>query len=71
MKYLKQKGSGHVYVWSEALSQRDDMEPYEPPAPQTPAENAEEPSAESSGLEAALENFRRDVSKRKPKAGEA
>jgi hypothetical protein len=26
MKYLKQKGTGEIYVWTETLAQRDDME---------------------------------------------
>lgn len=29
-KYLIQEGSGHVYVWSEALAARKDMRPYDP-----------------------------------------
>lgn len=27
--FLRQKGSGHVYMWTATLAQRDDMEPYE------------------------------------------
>lgn len=34
MKLLKQKGSGHVYVWTPFLAERSDMEPYEPQVPQ-------------------------------------
>lgn len=29
-KYLIQDGSGHIYVWSEALAARKDMRPYDP-----------------------------------------
>lgn len=71
MKYLKQKGSDYVYPWTEALSQRDDMEPYEPPVTETPAQNLERAAPEVPSLEGAIENFRRDVSKRKPRTGEA
>lgn len=28
-KLLKQTTTGEIYVWTEALSKRDDMEPYE------------------------------------------
>ena len=28
-KLLRQKGSGHIYVWTPQLAQRDDMEPHE------------------------------------------
>lgn len=28
-KLLRQKTSGHIYVWTEGLAKRDDMEPYE------------------------------------------
>jgi len=31
-RLLKQKGSGHIYVWTPILADRPDMEPYEPPA---------------------------------------
>lgn len=35
MKLLKQKTSGEIYVWTEILAQRDDMEDYivVPPEP--------------------------------------
>lgn len=26
-EYLKQSGSGHIYVWTEALAKREDMTP--------------------------------------------
>ncbi|MDA8126075.1 MAG: Arm DNA-binding domain-containing protein [Deltaproteobacteria bacterium] len=29
-RYLIQDGSGHIYIWSEALAKRKDMRPYDP-----------------------------------------
>lgn len=29
-RYLIQEGSGHIYIWSEALAKRKDMRPYDP-----------------------------------------
>jgi hypothetical protein len=49
MKLLKQKGSGAIYVWTQFLAERSDMEPYEPQVPQliTPPEpEVVEPVAE-------------------------
>jgi hypothetical protein len=81
-KLLRQKTSGHIYVWTEALASRDDMEPYEPqakPAPeQNPNENSETAQPETVadlGIEDALEAFRKEVRKpgrkAKPQPGEA
>jgi len=81
-KLLKQKTSGHIYVWTAALAQRDDMEPYEPQAKpaqeQNPNENSETAKPEikeSLGIQDALEVFKKEAIKpvRKPKqqAGEA
>jgi len=28
-KLLRQKGSGHIYVWTPQLAEREDMEPHE------------------------------------------
>ena len=41
-KYLIQDGSGHIYVWSEALAARKDMWPYDH---QTKGSKALEPTA--------------------------
>lgn len=72
-KLLRQIPSGHIYVWTENLASRDDMEPYELPVvaentSENPVEaSAEEPPAE--GLDDAKAAFRRQVSKvgRKPR----
>lgn len=32
-KYVRQKDTGHVYVWSPELDLRTDMEPCDPPEP--------------------------------------
>lgn len=82
MKLLKQRGSGHIYPWTQALAARADMEPYEPPAQpvqeQNPNENPETAKPEikeSLGIQDALEAFKKEAIKpvRKPKqqAGEA
>lgn len=41
-KYLQQKGSGHVYVWTEALAKRTDMIPCDGPG-QTKTEEDKQP----------------------------
>jgi len=50
MKLLKQKGSGAIYVWTQFLAERSDMEPYEPQVPQLispPEPEVVEPVAEA------------------------
>ena len=42
-RFLKQKPSGYIYPWTEALAARPDMEPYEPPKPEPKPELAPEP----------------------------
>jgi len=51
-KLLRQKGSGHLYVWSPQLAARDDMEEVEVQQPTAkveeqpePVEQAQEPEA--------------------------
>lgn len=76
MKLLKQKGTGDIYVWTEGLAERDDMEEFTrgeaPPAPEMPAEEgnpSENPDTETAepaveeGLADAAEAFRKSVSK--------
>ena len=71
MKLLKQKGSGSIYVWTEALAQRSDMEPYERPVSkpvveENTNENQEPVAAEPSpapDIADALAAFRKDVPK--------
>jgi len=41
-KYLQQQGSGHVYVWTEALAKRADMVPCDGPG-QTKSEEDNQP----------------------------
>ena len=71
-KLLKQIHTGHIYVWTENLASRDDMEPYErPQVTENTSENPVEASAEQSpdtDLQGAVEAFRRQVTKagRKP-----
>lgn len=75
-KLLKQKTSGHIFVWTPQLAERSDMEPYElaPPSSQVQentSENSVNTSAEESTpdpLEDAKAAFRRQVGKvgRKP-----
>ena len=78
MKLLKQKGTGDIYVWTELLAARDDMEEVGSPAEhvEAPAPEAEEeantsenPDTETAepavdeGLADAAEAFRKSVSK--------
>lgn len=65
-KLLRQKWSGHVFVWSEQLAARDDMEPYEP---ETPVQNPDM-KPNKSGLDEAIEIFRAEVSKPRRKKDE-
>lgn len=66
-KLLRQTTTGTVYVWTERLAERPDMEPYErPSAPEIPNENTAQASAETEPrpeLSEAIEAFRRQVSK--------
>jgi hypothetical protein len=69
-KLLKQTTTGTIYVWTERLAERPDMEPYEPPQrAEIPNENTEKASAETTPpeprpeLQDAIEAFRRQVSK--------
>lgn len=57
-RLLKQKGSGHVYVWTALLAERPDMEPYEP---ETPAQNPPVSSPELPPLDDALKVFQQEV----------
>jgi hypothetical protein len=76
-KLLKQKTSGHIYVWTANLAARDDMEDYTPAlepvqAPENTSENQATTSAEvppAPELEAAKAAFRRQVTRapRKPR----
>jgi hypothetical protein len=51
MKFLKNRNTGVVFIWTEFLSKNDDMVPYEAPAaqpapaPEPVAEVAAEPTA--------------------------
>ena len=48
MKFLKNRNTGVVFIWTEVLSKNDDMVPWEAPAAKTaptPAPVAETPSA--------------------------
>lgn len=78
MKLLKQKGTGDIYVWTENLAERDDMEEFtrgETPTAPTPepeledgntSENPDTETAEPAveeGLADAAEAFRKAVSK--------
>lgn len=51
MKFLKNRNTGVVFIWTEFLSKNDDMVPYEAPAaktvpvPEPVAEVVAEPSA--------------------------
>lgn len=65
-KLLRQKWSGHIFVWSEQLAARDDMEPYEP---EIPAQNLDT-KPKKSGLDEAIEIFRAEVSKPRRKKDE-
>ncbi len=65
-RLLKQKGSGHIFVWTPQLAERSDMEPYEPPAPaapdpETPAQNPVVSSKELPPLDEALAVFQQEV----------
>jgi len=69
-RLLKQTTTGYIYVWTAALAERPDMEPYEPePAPPPPEEPKPETPAQNSDCEAdpqleeAIEIFRREVTK--------
>lgn len=42
MRYLRKKDDGHVYVWTETLAKRTDMEEFTPPA--VKAESAQQAS---------------------------
>jgi HAMP domain-containing protein len=76
-KLLKQKTTGHIYVWTENLAARDDMEDYAlTPEPAQAQENTSENQATTSAevppateLEAAKAAFRRQVTRapRKPR----
>lgn len=80
-KLLKQKTTGHIYVWTANLAARDDMEEYAPaptptPAPDIEPENTSENQATTSAevppaqeLDAAKAAFRRQVTRapRKPR----
>lgn len=57
-RLLKQKGSGHIFVWTPQLAERSDMEPYEPP---TPAQNPVVSSKELPPLDDALSVFQQEV----------
>lgn len=81
-KLLKQKGSGHIYVWTPALAARDDMEPFDPQPKavekQNPNENPETAQPETKAgpsIEDALAAFKKEatkpVRKPKPQVGEA
>jgi hypothetical protein len=77
-KFLKQKWSGHIFVWSQRLAERDDMEPYEPPKaapppapkppvappskPKTPTQNSS-PEPVFPPLDDAIEAFRKEVAR--------
>jgi hypothetical protein len=75
-KLLRQTTTGHIYVWTQPLSERPDMEPYEPqktepateePNKETPAQNPE--CTADPELESAIETFRREVTKPGRKKG--
>ena len=83
MKLLKQKGTGDIFVWTEHLAARDDMEEFTPGTAAAPeqavsdagntSENPDTETAEPAvdeGLAGAAEAFRKAVSKpgRKTKA---
>ena len=76
MKLLKQKGTNDIYVWTENLAARDDMEEFTrgeaPAVPEmptdegNPSENPDTETAEPAvdeGLADAAEAFRKSVSK--------
>jgi len=79
-KLLKQKTTGTIYVWTENLAQRPDMELYVPepklpaepePQPENTSQNPTQASADQepdNELSTAITAFRRQVSKagRKP-----
>ena len=69
-KLLRQKTSGFIYVWTENLASRDDMEEYIPsPAPaiepENTSENPDNTSADepAESLELAKAAFRRQVTR--------
>lgn len=80
MKFLKQKGTGDIYPWTEYLAARDDMEEFVRGEPEPVAEEvtntSENPETETAepavdeGLADAAAAFRKAVSKpgRKTKA---
>jgi len=69
MRYLKQTTTGHIYVWTENLATRPDMQEYTPAPASTeqenPSENLENTSAEvpEPSIEDAKAAFRRQVKK--------
>lgn len=77
MKLLKQKGTGDIYVWTENLAARDDMEEFShgaapakaPEQTVDQANTSENPDTETAepavdeGLANAAEAFRKSVSK--------
>jgi hypothetical protein len=74
-RFLKQKPSGYIYGWTPQLAERADMEPYEPPPVERPAETTSQNPTQASAasmpedVSSAAELFRRQVTKmgRKPK----
>lgn len=70
MRYLKQKTTGFIYVWTENLASRPDMEEHIPaPAPAEEPKNTSEnsPNAsadqEPSDIDVAKAAFRRQVTR--------
>jgi hypothetical protein len=73
-KLLRQKTSGHIFVWTPQLAERSDMEPYErdaaPKEQENTSENLSNTSAESKPadpLKDAKAAFRRQVAKPGPR----
>lgn len=47
MKLLKQKGTGDIFVWTENLAARDDMEEFTPGAAAAPAATPEQAASDA------------------------
>jgi hypothetical protein len=69
MKLLKQKSSGEIYVWTELLAKRDDMEPYERPvvAPAVPEVVASPEPVQAEPADESIKQMAQAVLKRRKK----